>query len=52
MNNYKVYQHKRKDTNEFFYIGIGKRSDRPKQTIGSNKWWKRIVEKHGFIWKY
>jgi len=43
-----VYQHRRKDTNEVFYIGIGKDKYRPYQTINRNKHWTNTVNKVGY----
>ena len=43
-----VYQHRRLDTNEIFYIGIGKTEKRAYSIQGRNIHWKRIVEKHGY----
>jgi hypothetical protein len=43
-----VYKHIRLDTNEVFYIGIGKRKDRPYSSKNRNKHWHRIVDKHGY----
>ena len=40
-----VYQHIRLDTNEVFYIGIGKRKSRAYTHYGRNKYWKHIVNK-------
>jgi hypothetical protein len=42
-----VYQHKRLDTNEVFYVGIGDGEDykRAYNTKGRTKWWKNIVSK-------
>lgn len=42
-----VYQHKRLDTNDIFYIGIGNKK-RPYQIRSRNKHWKNIVKKHGY----
>ena len=42
-----VYQHRRNDTNEIFYIGIGTRKDRAKSKRTRNKWWSAIERKHG-----
>jgi len=39
-----VYQHRRKDTNEVFYVGIGTK-DRPFNKNGRNIFWKRIIKK-------
>jgi hypothetical protein len=43
-----VYQHRRKDTNEVFYIGIGDTSDRAYWTYGRNTHWKNIAYKVGY----
>ena len=43
-----VYKHIRKDTNEVFYIGIGKAKYRITSTKSRNELWKRIVEKAGY----
>ncbi len=43
-----VYQHIRKDTNEVFYIGIGKEEKRAYQKKNRNKYWKNIVNKVGY----
>jgi len=40
-----VYRHIRKDTNEVFYIGMGKDKKRPYSKTGRNKWWHNIVSK-------
>ena len=40
-----VYRHRRIDTNEIFYVGIGKLDNRPYSKANRNKWWKNIVEK-------
>lgn len=45
-----VYAHYTKDTNELFYIGKGV-NFRCDSTSGRNIYWKRVVEKHGFIVK-
>jgi anti-sigma28 factor (negative regulator of flagellin synthesis) len=47
MENTVVYIHKRKDTNEVFYVGIGK-IQRPYHKSKRNKYWKSIVNKHGY----
>ena len=44
-----VYRHLRKDTNEVFYIGIGKLKRRITELNGRNEHWKIIVESVGFI---
>jgi hypothetical protein len=45
-----VYQHKRLDTDQVFYVGIGDGEDykRAYSTKGRNKWWKNIVSKHNY----
>jgi hypothetical protein len=43
-----VYQHRRLDTNEIFYIGIGKTICRSKSKKNRNEYWHHIVEKHGY----
>ena len=43
-----IYQHIRLDTNEIFYIGIGKQSNRAFSKQRRNKYWKSIVSKHGY----
>jgi hypothetical protein len=43
-----VYQHIRKDTNEVFYVGIGKKEKRAYSKDGRNKHWKNIVNKVGY----
>jgi len=43
-----VYQHIRKDTNQIFYIGIGKTSKRAFTTKGRNKLWNNIVKKTNY----
>lgn len=50
-----VYQHRRLDTNEIFYIGIELDSDKRKatglrstKTNGRNKFWKNIVNKTNY----
>ena len=47
MKNKVVYFHKRKDTNEVFYVGIGN-TNRPYKKTGRSDWWKRIVKKYGY----
>jgi hypothetical protein len=42
-----VYQHRRKDTNEVFYIGIGENKKRA-YVYGRNPHWNRIVNKYGY----
>ncbi len=43
-----VYQHRRNDTNEVFYIGIGKNTSRAKKKHQRNSYWHRIVNKYGY----
>jgi hypothetical protein len=43
-----VYQHLRKDTNQIFYIGIGKTIKRAYQTRGRNKLWNNIIKKTNY----
>lgn len=43
-----VYQHRRKDTNEVFYIGIGKNRKRAYCLNHRNKHWQAIVAKYGY----
>lgn len=40
-----VYQHIRKDTNQIFYIGIGKKVDRAYYKLRRNKYWTNIFNK-------
>ena len=39
-----VYQHRRKDTGEIFYIGIGETEKRAYDKTGRNNIWKRIAQ--------
>lgn len=50
MNNYYVYIHRRKDTNNVFYVGISrmKKYVRVKIKAGRNSLWCRIAEKYGY----
>lgn len=43
-----VYRHRRLDTNEIFYIGIGKNIKRAKDKWSRNSMWKRIVNKTNY----
>jgi hypothetical protein len=43
-----VYQHIRKDTNEVFYVGIGKNEKRPYSLLNRNKHWRHIAKKAGY----
>jgi len=42
-----VYRHRRLDTNEIFYVGIG-RERRPYSKKDRNEHWKNIVSKYGY----
>lgn len=44
-----VYQHRRLDTNEIFYIGIGKELKRAYSRESRNLYWKNIVKKCDYI---
>lgn len=43
-----VYQHKRLDNNQVFYIGIGKSEKRVQSRSNRNTYWHNIVNKIGF----
>ena len=43
-----VYQHRRLDTNDIFYIGIGKTISRSKSKKYRNNLWHKIVKKYGY----
>lgn len=43
-----VYQHRRNDTNEVFYIGIGNSKNRAYELDGRNRHWRGIVKKVGY----
>lgn len=43
-----VYLHKKKNTNEVFYVGIGKTEVRAHSKLNRNIYWKRIVEKYDY----
>ena len=43
-----VYKHIRKDTNEVFYIGIGKTKQKISSKRNRNIHWTRIVDRHGY----
>jgi len=47
MNNKVVYAHTRNDTGEVFYIGKGT-TKRMLAKDCRNKWWNRVVNKHGY----
>ena len=42
-----VYQHRKKDTGELFYIGIGNNKRRATSTFKRSQLWHNIVNKHG-----
>jgi hypothetical protein len=44
---YKVYQHKKADNDQIFYIGIAGNDKRP-YSKNRSKLWKRTVAKHGY----
>jgi hypothetical protein len=46
-NNLCVYLHRRKDTGEIFYVGLGKPT-RPFALSGRNLAWKKVVESYGY----
>lgn len=43
-----VYRHRRLDTNEIFYIGIGTKTKRAFETYNRNNFWKKIVNKTAY----
>lgn len=43
-----VYVHSKKNTNEVFYVGIGKTENRAYSKLNRNIHWKRIVEKYDY----
>jgi hypothetical protein len=43
-----VYVHRRKDSNEVFYVGMGKYKSRSEKKTNRNKYWHNIVNKHGY----
>jgi len=43
-----VYEHLRNDTNEVFYVGIGKEEGRAYEKRSRNKHWYNIVNKVGY----
>lgn len=49
-SNVQVYLHYRNDTNEVFYVGIG-RGNRPRNKRNRNIHWKNIVNKFGYTVK-
>jgi hypothetical protein len=44
-----VYQHRRKDTNEIFYIGIGNSKKRAYSKHRRGKFWKDYTSKHDYF---
>jgi len=42
-----VYRHLRNDTNNVFYVGIGKSKYRASANTGRSDYWKKIVNKYG-----
>ena len=46
-----VYQHKTKDTNQIFYIGISNSYGRPKSSSCRNKFWNGVANKHGWYYE-
>lgn len=43
-----VYQHRRKDNNSVFYIGIGKNKNRAYSKVNRNDYWYNITNKVGY----
>lgn len=43
-----VYNHKRNDTGEVFYVGIGKTKSRVHSKFNRNAYWHNVVNKHGY----
>ena len=44
---YYIYQHKRNDTGEVFYVGKGE-GNRYRSKVGRTAYWLNIVNKHGY----
>jgi len=42
-----VYRHRRNDSNDIFYIGIGHNKNRATSKTGRSEYWKRIEKKYG-----
>ena len=43
-----VYTHIRLDTNEVFYVGIGKNQNRAYASYNRSSWWSKIANKSGY----
>lgn len=43
-----IYQHRRLDTNEIFYVGISNNNKRPFNKLDRNNFWKHIVAKTNY----
>lgn len=43
-----VYIHKKKNSNEVFYVGIGEFEKRAYSKDSRNRWWKFIVNKYDY----
>ncbi len=52
---YYVYEHYKKDTNEIFYVGIGRiengKYKRASSSLKRNPHWKSVSKKHGFYYE-
>lgn len=46
-----VYQHRRLDTNEVFYVGIGKTERRAYSIHGRSRHWSNVVKSMVILWK-
>jgi hypothetical protein len=44
-----VYFHRRKDTNEVFYVGIGSKVSRSSSKSDRSEFWWKVVNKYGYI---
>lgn len=51
MSDYYVYLHRKATTGEVFYVGKGK-GRRAKEKHGRSKYWKHVVNKHGYVIDY
>jgi len=47
LNKFCVYIHVRNTDGKIFYVGKGSR-DRPNSKSNRNKWWSKVVKKHGY----